>query len=881
MKMFARCAVLSLFLWGCGGGQAPEIGQSEPPGDSTLTGTVHATGTYFKAASRMWPDLALRTDRTVSVLLESAPGVISVFFEASPDVVATRAAVTGLAPRTTYYLYEDSFENAATVTSDADGAVTFVQDVTVRHVVYLKQGPSTVLIGGDGGGGCAAVGQWDPVTLTCRLTQDIFDSVSIVAPGVRLDGMGHTVAPGDEFDVIGVHVPAFPAGGLGPVVVSNLVVGEGFTYGLDLAYTRGVVVDSVSVQAETHGIRISGSTDVTVRNCDVSGPLYGVKLAISSEDVVIEAGTFAAQHYTIWADSSSDLLVRHASIRNEKGYAVYVREGTKPVRLIGNTLVGQGSGATAWNRGIYIFQSDPAAGGHLIEGNSIAGFGAGIFLHKTGDNDLVGNFFGSNAEGGCGEPANLWGVRMNDSDNNRIQSNTFCSSKEWNVEIYLSDRNTVSRNSFYKGTKGQVSYVSGTENDFFQPGYLAGGGNFWSEHLNVGGTYPLICSTAYLVAPGVYDELPWVKANGWYNFPPELTISEPDGGPADAVSAQEGETITLALRAQDTVGDNDEGRLDFEVCWAGNPDLAAQEGGCSLLLATPVAEGEDLWETTWEWTPGYGDAGVYTLHFFARDGAGEIDGPGSVTVSVGDVNRPPTFEGLATVLSVTCPAGGAQCVPAPLGFGVVAGDPDEADRVEIYPCEAVVHDTGEVGCTEGTALGGVLPAATFASSPGNPGVGTFSWTPTAQDEGAYTLRFSAVDDAEVPGVAWVAVFVTVEAERSVENPIETAQALENYVRSIGRELDQDVFNSYIANLKKVVAFLQRGRVVEAVGQLEGFRAMIAPAVNQLDAFVIKVRQDLAHEAVAVAAGTTLLAEAERLLGTLRNGPGRPGVEPGG
>ncbi|AZR72907.1 hypothetical protein BBF96_05585 [Anoxybacter fermentans] len=111
---------------------------------------------------------------------------------------------------------------------------------------------------------------------------------------------------------------------------------------------------------------------------------------------------------------------------------------------------------------------------------------------------------------------------------------------------------------------------------------------------------------------------------------------------------------------------------------------------------------------TFSWIPTYDDAGTYTITFKVSDGKGNTDSE-TITITVNNVDRPPV---LSTIGDKTVDAGQG------LSFTVTANDPD-GDPVTY-------------------SAAGLPQGATFDTS-----TGSFSWTPTIDDLGSYTVTFTA------------------------------------------------------------------------------------------------------------------------------------------
>ncbi|MCF7811230.1 tandem-95 repeat protein, partial [bacterium] len=116
------------------------------------------------------------------------------------------------------------------------------------------------------------------------------------------------------------------------------------------------------------------------------------------------------------------------------------------------------------------------------------------------------------------------------------------------------------------------------------------------------------------------------------------------------------------------------------------------------------------------WTPGYDDAGEYTLTVTVSDA--EFDVAEDVAIIVNHVNRTPVWDSVPENVAVNESAG--------LSFTVRACDPDDDDLA----VDASSDD---------------LPGG-WNFSDNNDGSGRFSWTPTYNDAGEYTLTVSVSDD---------------------------------------------------------------------------------------------------------------------------------------
>jgi hypothetical protein len=180
-----------------------------------------------------------------------------------------------------------------------------------------------------------------------------------------------------------------------------------------------------------------------------------------------------------------------------------------------------------------------------------------------------------------------------------------------------------------------------------------------------------------------------------------------------------------------------------------------------------------------------------------------------VTITVGNVNRAPVFE----------PVGTRQTVEGRnLEFYVKANDPDG---------DALTYSSSQ------------LPTgASF-----DPNTRLFSWTPTYGQMGSYTVTFNATDNGGIQGEAIVVITVSQPSTSELTSII--------VQKVLDLNLDTATKNSYIANLKKMDAFIATGKKTSAV--------------NQLNAFINKIRQDMAKGLIGSADGNALVQMADELI----------------
>ena len=273
------------------------------------------------------------------------------------------------------------------------------------------------------------------------------------------------------------------------------------------------------------------------------------------------------------------------------------------------------------------------------------------------------------------------------------------------------------------------------------------------------------------------------------NHPPLLT-------PIGNRTADEGQSLSFTVNATDPDGD----ALTYSA--------SNLPPGATFNPATRV----------FAWTPSFGQAGNYAdIEFAVTDNGSPMQlAVELITISVGHVNRPPVF----------APVGPQQAsTTVPMSFLVSATDPD--------------NDTV-------TLVAANMPSgAVFDSN-----TGAFSWTPSYNQAGVYTVTFTATDNgAPVIAASSLGVIITVSAS----SPTVLSENLIDDVTSSDLTTNQE--NSYLANLRKIVIFINEGKV--------------QAAINQLDAFIQKVNQDYAQGTLTQIERDDFIGQAQAIIDVLQ------------
>jgi parallel beta-helix repeat protein len=233
-------------------------------------GTVEGTGTYFQVTDSEYLNVTLLSTEPIDLILESAPRMIMMEIEVAEGIVATQTLLTlySLEPSSTYYKYQDDYHNLQTLTTDAEGTVTFLQDLSQLHFVFIQTQHSTKFIKDNStGGDCTSIGTWNSGTRTCTLTTDVNETIQIDNPRLTLDGNGHTVEPSDPAGLLGVGVTA---GWHDYVTVKNLNV-KSCTYGIRFSGDRNTISANTVSNIASYGIWSDYTYYATIADNTVSG----------------------------------------------------------------------------------------------------------------------------------------------------------------------------------------------------------------------------------------------------------------------------------------------------------------------------------------------------------------------------------------------------------------------------------------------------------------------------------------------------------------------------------------------------------------------------------------------------------------------------------
>jgi len=176
-------------------------------------------------------DINFFSDYEVKIINEILPGS-SILFIPEVDKDNITIKLENL-PVKNLYFYVDSLEHVLPYSMNDGLSMTFNLDGNKPHLIFIKSYPSTKTIRNDAtGGDCSTFGIWNEKTLTCTMTQNVYEVIDIVDNDITLDGNGKMVKNLRSFGTgSGVHISF-----RNNITVKNLIV-EGFDDGFGIFNT--------------------------------------------------------------------------------------------------------------------------------------------------------------------------------------------------------------------------------------------------------------------------------------------------------------------------------------------------------------------------------------------------------------------------------------------------------------------------------------------------------------------------------------------------------------------------------------------------------------------------------------------------------------------
>ena len=232
----------------------------------------------------------------------------------------------------------------------------------------------------DSGGDCADIGDWDLLTMTCTLTQDVSGPIVIGSDGVTLDGAGATVS--GENSGAGILLPEARTG----VTIKNVNV-ENFWYGIQALKdsNNNTLTENTVSNNNYYGIFLYSSSDNTLAENTVSNNKYYGIFLLSSSDNILTGNTASDNAFGgiyLYSYSENNIL-KGNTVSNNKYYGIYLYYYSENNILKGNTVSNNNY------YGIYLLSSSD----NILAENTISNNPTGIYYYDSNFNQIYNNNF--------------------------------------------------------------------------------------------------------------------------------------------------------------------------------------------------------------------------------------------------------------------------------------------------------------------------------------------------------------------------------------------------------------------------------------------------------------------------------------------------------
>jgi len=231
--------------------------------ETVIPAFAEGTGTSFELSDDQTFNFLVSSSEEISILADATSEMISMHIESASGQASTLIELNGLKPNTTYYKYEDDFRNLVELSSDSAGNLSYTQDISESHLVFIQTNKGTYFIKDDAtGGDCTLIGTWDSGTKTCTLTGNLLNLLSgiqVNSSYITLDGAGHTVS--GQSTGFGIGVFLVPS-------------------------TTEITVKNLKINTFAGGIRPYRSDNSYIHNNEISNTIIGVYVIISSNNII-------------------------------------------------------------------------------------------------------------------------------------------------------------------------------------------------------------------------------------------------------------------------------------------------------------------------------------------------------------------------------------------------------------------------------------------------------------------------------------------------------------------------------------------------------------------------------------------------------------------
>ena len=413
-----------------------------PNNGPVLNGVIEGTGSSFEVTNSDYLNVTLTSSTEITILLSSVSQLISMNISKPVTVplpYEVTLTITGLLPLTVYFKYDDSYHNLDSITTDANGNYTWIQNLTEAHHIWIQPTRSTIFICDDATGcGCPSVGTWDPLTKTCTLTTDVTETIQIDSPGITLDGNNHSI------------------------------IGSGTGYGIYISEKNNVTIKNCVISNFTEGIRIEASSNITFTNNNINLCGLGMFLNTSLNDSIAN-NTISSNGYGIMLYTGSNYnTLNNNNVSNNSNSGIYLSSSSNN-SFSGNTFQSNYYGISGY-----------ASSYNNLIGNTVSlNTSYGIHFNQSSNNILINNVSNSNSYGiylqaGVGSNtlannttnSNSIGIYLYNNSGNSLSENAATGSSYSGFILSASSNNTIHNNNSSSNNGFGMVISSGSYNTF-------------------------------------------------------------------------------------------------------------------------------------------------------------------------------------------------------------------------------------------------------------------------------------------------------------------------------------------------------------------------------------------------------------------------------
>ena len=458
--------------------------------EAVIPGATEGEGKHFEITNSSYLNITLDSSESIKLRMESIPKMITIMIESISLAKSTEISLSGFAPLTTYYKYQDDYHNLKEFTTDENGSYAYVQDLLEPHLIFIQTRKSTKFIKDDASGGdCNLIGTWDATKKTCTLNADLNETIQIDSDNIILDGDGHEISGGNTGS--GIYFQEKFG-----ITIKNTTL-RNFSRGISFRYSYQNILNNNSISNTHEGISGWYSANNTLSKNKFLSNSDGICLYYSdnnnlSNNIILNNNYDGVGFY----NSSNNTFVGNTVSNNHySGMGLYTSNANT---IIDNIILNNGSDGLSF----YDSAENKVSGNNISNGDS-----DGVPLYNSYNNIFSKNIISNNFEGD--------GIPLYNSYNNIFTDNVI-SNNEGGMVLYNSDNNKIYNNNFLDNST--------------QAGVYGSIGNIFNLNLPIAGNYwknfdtpadgcndvnnDHICDSPYIFYNG-QDSLPWTKKDGW------------------------------------------------------------------------------------------------------------------------------------------------------------------------------------------------------------------------------------------------------------------------------------------------------------------------------------------------------------------------------